>query len=304
MSNFEASLREKAKSPVATYHRFRTSVRDKSLLYLFVEGYEDVAFYAFACRLLGIRADFHVCFGKKNLDAVYTVFGASPIKDSSVGFIRDRDFDHFLGTVGDREMYFVTCGYAVENYVFTIESVSGFFLFNMGVNSREVDVSAYAVEFSERLSVLHTTLLSLYSCCFAAMREGTAFDLDKVDLSDHIRRVIDGSSDTYQLPAQISAISGLSIENVKDDDLKLAEKYCQVDAPTALRGKFLAEFARIFLNRKFDDLRVKHKATVIQSFNKACGSMLGKDALYSVLVGRAGVSERLKAFLNIAAPKL
>jgi hypothetical protein len=302
MSEFAAVLREKAKSPVATYHRFRTSVRDPSLLYLFVEGYDDVSFYGVVCKILGVSPNFVVCFGKKNLDTVFSIYRSTPISDSAIAFIRDRDFDHFLGTVGDSERYFVTCGYAVENYVFTTSSLAAFFHFNMGLDSNEVDVGSHISEFEGKLELFHSTLEGLYATCFASIRSKLSFDLDRVELSAHIKSVLSGNADPFQLTDQDFNISGLFSGVVEAEDEALAKQYCSLGAVIALRGKFLAEFSRVFLNGKFEHLRKQHKAATIQRFNKACGTLLGREALYAVLVSRASLSDRLREFLLAVAP--
>src|ERR1700722_2120097 len=120
-------LSGKRKSPSAIFHKFRVDSSIHSRRHIFVESYEDIGYYGRnAGKINGLSPKFHLCFGKKNLDNVASLYWKSDIKEAIVLFIRDSDFDVFLGSAPRGKDFFLTCGYAVENYVCSEEALEAY----------------------------------------------------------------------------------------------------------------------------------------------------------------------------------
>src|SRR4051812_32722033 len=109
--SFSELISKKRESANAIFHKFRTAVRDDNELHIFMEGYEDILYYERLLSelkgLFGRDWNSYNCLGKRNMDHVAKLFMESAFTDSNVIFLRDSDFDRFLGVIAPTKTVFL-----------------------------------------------------------------------------------------------------------------------------------------------------------------------------------------------------
>ncbi|MBY6042398.1 DUF4435 domain-containing protein [Phaeobacter italicus] len=298
MGNFIRLLQEKQKSPTAIYHKFRTSSLRSDCCYIFVEGYEDKEFYPQKFLDAGGKAHTTVCFGKKNLDKVFEEFKNSPVERVKVGFIRDSDFDFFLGKISEAEEFFITCGYAVENYVCSEESLSRYIIERMGVDENEVDHTHSLATYRELVDDLNNWLIPVYARVFQAISECREIDLDKLNIQNYAKMHLRGNGlpdiNTIDDLKKMGFDEGIPVEKYFES----ANEYSKKESFLALRGKYLLAVATEFLKFLSEELLAKHKAKEIINFNRAVCSQINCERVFADLAPRSAPAGRLSDWIQ------
>lgn len=125
MEDYARYLAEEAESSVVALHQFRILWNPNSeAFHFFFEGDEDILFYMpEARRRLGQRqANIYVCGGKKNVIEVRDAISAEGHELRFCLFFVDRDFDDYLDTQVDSDIYtYMTDHYSIENAVSSLD---------------------------------------------------------------------------------------------------------------------------------------------------------------------------------------
>lgn len=293
---FAEKLAQLAKTPEAIFLRFRTSTPKPNRVYIFVEGHEDREYFGLVSTILGVDAEFIVCWGKHNLDEILESYQDSNLSDRIVQFVRDRDFDEVLGVLPNAPELFITCGYSVENYVFSEGSVRAFLLNKVGVDAGEIDVDLAVKEFTEAVAKLFDWLKPIHERVLAAKRRGDAVDLGVIKIETYSKLIVQGKDLPEATLIGELATLGLNTEP-EDSDVQLAGAYHHQDPVMGLRGKFLATLFFCWITKRVEDLLARHKAKEISHLNRKVASELSRDHIFSVVCPFAAPNDRLRAFL-------
>lgn len=300
---FKDNLTGKRKSPTAIFHKFRVDSSIRSRWHVFVEGYEDVGFYSrHVPTTKGIEPKFHICLGKKVLDEVARLYWSSNISASLILFIRDSDFDGFLGIAPSGVDMFVTCGYAVENYVCSAEALKSYLSNVLCLDEDEVDIANVVDGYVTAATAFHEWLSPLYGAVFVALKAGRKVDLNKFKIEDHFALLLKGSS-----LGEITSISeleaiGLDQADFSDESLDHGRQFSQLPALNWIRGKFLLTILTLYLRKQEAELRRLHKIGSISRFNKKAAAQINEAGVFDRLSGLAIPPKRLLAQVVSAQP--
>lgn len=299
MTSFKDALAKKRKGPAAIFHKFRVDSSIKSRRHVFVEGYDDIGFYS---RHIVNESDegpiFHLCFGKKNLDEVAKLYWGSGIEDALALFIRDGDFDVFLGTVPVGKNLFVTCGYSVENYVCSTEALDFYLRSILCLDEDEVNIDEVVSRYVTLAEEFHTWLSPFYGAVMFAKDQGKDVDLNKLKVSEHFRKFLSG--DEIAHPKLISELNtiGLVHEDFNEHSEKLGKEFSKNPALSWLRGKYLLTLLTLYLISKDKDFRDLQKQGDLSRFNRKAAASINEPAVFEKFSAFAQPSARLAAALG------
>lgn len=302
---FAEQLLERSRSPAAIFHRYRVDPTIEDRPHIFVEGYDDLLFYGnLVGRLLGEISKFHICFGKRNLDRIFVLFQETELRPDRTLFIRDSDFDYFLGNVAPADHLFLTAGYAVENYVCSAASVRSLILTLFGLHEDEFDAMAEVEKFSGFLSRIFSWLTPIHGAILYASRQLRILDLDQLDFDRYFTLVVDG--DVLPNPAEIAELANMHLveEDFSEESLALGEAYGQQDYFLWLRGKYLIKALSIFLRKLESDVRERHKAGEIRQFNRRVHPDFSPNILFERIIAHVVVDADLRDVLLKLAPNI
>lgn len=299
MSSFLQNLKEYSKSPLSVYHKFRTLTRSDDTLYLFVEGYDDKSYYSALCEAKGLKARVFITFGKNNLDTIYFEHSASSKKSKNVKFIRDRDFDQFLGKVKSSEDFFVTCAYSVENYVFTEAAIAKLLEARYGLDPSEVDIFEDIGKFSEALEALNNWLVPLYAKAFECSLSNHKVDLNKVNIDTYAKAVLKKKNLPSEFPFSELGLEDYLNTPPPPELVASASTYIGESHHKTIRGKYLATLSAEFLKLTLEKYIQLHKSGAIAHLNRsACGS-ISVEAIFTAMIPYAKASDRLYEALSL-----
>jgi hypothetical protein len=300
--SFRDGLDKRRESSTAVFHRFRTGVKDRTTLHLFVEGYEDITFYSRAIAdmkgLFGVESVVHMCFGKKHMDEVLEMFEQSPFRKHNVLFIRDSDFDRFLGRLPESDHLFVTCGYSVENYVCTESALERFIRTTFGVDPAEVDIPSSCSRHVARVEALFEWLAPFLGACIAAVGAGRQLDLNRFDIRPYYKALMKGGALPECLPEAEWLRCGLTAEDFTEASAELGRSYTAQDAMSWLRGKYLLECTATFLKAYQEELYAKHRRREISRFNRKAHPDFSSGAVFERLTSCATINVPLRTVLQ------
>lgn len=296
---FKEEISGKSKSPTAIFHRYRVDTSAYNRVHLFVEGYEDVGFYSYHVPQSGdMNAKFHVCFGKKNLDFIIKLYRNSRIEAPNTLFIRDSDFDKYLGTVTACRDLFLTCGYSVENYVCGPDVLQRFLLTVFCIEEDPVRDDAVE-EFSNICLRFHDWVAPLYGAAMYAVRNERNVDLDKFSASVFY----DFYGKQAALPDIVQVLDleriGLTAGDFNEDSEKIAADYRTLDPIYWTRGKYILELISIFIRKLAPKLLAMQKTGQIRTFNRKAMATLDEVSVYQKLCSFAGATKDLRDFLCV-----
>jgi len=297
--SFKDTLAGKRKSPVAIFHKFRTDSSIYSKRHVFVEGYEDITFYSrHVPRATEGPTKFHICFGKKNLDKVADLYWGSDIETALVSFIRDSDFDAFLGNAPAGRDLFLTCGYAVENYIFSRDAIREYLRAVFCLDEMEVNFDPEVAEYVDFVERFHAWLSPIYGAAMFAAVDGRNIDLNQLDTERHVKTLLAGNP--LPEPQSLEEIQniGLVSTDFNADSAELGARFSALSALQWMRGKYLMTAASVFLRCKEDVYRERHKSGAISQFNRKAASNMSDTAVLDRLMGIAHPSSRLSEFLR------
>lgn len=302
--SFKDTLAGKRKSPSAIFHKFRTDASIRTRGHIFVEGFEDVSFYSkHISSINGQVPRFHICFGKKNLDKVADLYWLSKIERPLILFIRDSDFDEYLGKLPSGDGMFTTCGYSVENYVCTVETLRQFFLSGFCVDEEEVNVASETETFEELATKLHLWLAPVYGAAFHAISEKRTVDFNKLDVELLSKRIISGENLPEPSMAPGLPLMGLRSSDFNAASLAAGRRFAERSALSWLRGKYVLTALTEYLKSREGHYRDEYKNGTISQFNRKIGGNLSEDIVFERMVGFAHPTLRLVERLgNFTAP--
>lgn len=296
---FKEKINERRKSAAATFHKFRTDSSIHSRRHYFVEGYEDVKFYARHIPKTAKEAPrFHVCFGKKNLDEVAKLYWSSDITSSTILFIRDSDFDHFLGRAPSGRDLFLTCGYAVENYVCSAVALERYFSLILCVDEAEVSLDDFVTRYVSLADRFHQWLSPLYGATMVALSAGRKIDLNQLNVALHFSKLLCGIDPENPLEMAELAKIGLEKTDFNEDAMQLGVQFAKLPALQWLRGKYLLTIATSFIRSKEAECRLQFKAGNITRFNVKAVSGMTEEGIFDTLSSWAEPTTRLITYLN------
>lgn len=292
--SFKEVLAGKRKSPAAIFHKFRVDSTIHLRDHIFVEGYDDVTFYSRHTRRLdGLAPKFHICFGKKNLDDVAKMYWNSDIASALVLFIRDSDFDVFLGKAPSGRDFQLTAGYSVENYVCSPETIESYFREAFCLDEGENDFSTFLIEYLSLIDRFHEWLSPIYGAAIFAVRDGRHCDLNKLKADSYLSDMQNG--DSLPHPCDIAEIEsiGLRPADFNDESAELGRGYAAQPAVQWMRGKFILTATVAFLKRVEADRRAEHKAGTITYFNRKVAANMNEPAIFDRLSAMASAPDGL-----------
>jgi hypothetical protein len=292
--SFKERLNEKRQTPIAIFHKFRTDNLVGTLRHVFVEGYEDQRFYAHHLNYPGgDEVRYHVCFGKKNLDDVAVLYWASNIRDTLALFIRDSDFDVFLSRAPSGKSLFLTCGYAVENYVCSAQALEAYLRTDFCLDESEFDIAQAVKDYVGIAQQFHQWLAPLYGAVFVAIAAGRKVDMNQLKVGDHFAVLLKGQDlpDPSKLPELLSM--GLEESDFNLTSLQQGEEFGALPALLWMRGKFLLTVLTSYLRSKEADLLGQQKAGSLTRFNRRAVANLNERTLFDRLIGLARATPRL-----------
>lgn len=300
--SFQETMDRRRSGANAIFHRFRTAIKPGDDLHIFVEGYDDVCLYDKLLSdlkgLFGVHWHTHICLGKKNMDRIVQLLNESAFKDRNVRFIRDSDFDRFLGNITSNDSLFLTCGYSVENYVCTSDVLQRFFRSNFGVDPLEVDVAARVQTHLDRVARMFDWLSPTIGAAIFAVREGIQLDLNRLPVSDIYKILQAGEALPAGFEEEDLHRAGILQEYFNAESAAQGTAFAQQDAMAWLRGKYLLECTSEFLIEERQQLASDYRAGRISRFNRRSSQDNSPAAVFERLCATAPGSTELRRFLQ------
>ena len=266
--SFKDDLEARRRSANAAFHRFRTMPKAPENIYFFLEGYEDCAFYRAVASAVPTLRDHTIrdiiCFGKKNMDRVIQMFYASSFTSLTVLFIRDSDFDRFLGIAPVGEHVLLTDGYSVENYVCGAEACKRFILEKFAVDVDEFDVGNLVEVHLEILRRVFIHLAPFIGAALHAIKAGRQLSLDSLNIKELYKLVRDDA-----VPIINAGLGcGLYDNDFNEDSARLGAAFVEQEPLLWLRGKYALECTALFLSETFAMLTEMSRRGEILRFNR------------------------------------
>lgn len=305
--SFAERLAQRRDTPIAIFHRFRTGIKDDSVLHLFVEGYDDALLYE---RHLSLSQGEHsngwktyICYGKINMDEIMESFLSSSFTKRNVLFVRDSDFDDFLERLPKIANIVATHGYSVENYVCDPRIVKQYITSAFGVDPVESGIEDLMKKHQDAVETMFDCLSEFIGACLLAIKRGASLDLDKFDIIGFYRQCLSGVEILSSDLKTKSEVCGLSSDLFCEEAFALGSRYIEQDAFQWLRGKFVLECTSIFLKATHEDLRLRFKDRSISRFNRSSSNDFRASIVFEKLCGfvnlNDNVGESLKRAVNI-----
>jgi hypothetical protein len=298
--NLEEILEIRKRSAVAVFHRFRLEVRTRTPKNIFVEGFDDLMYYSRVRENGGYSdARIRLTYGKRNMDRIIQWFYAEDYVDTDTLFIRDSDFDRFLAMLPQGDKVFVTCCYAVENYVCNRQSLLKYFTENLCVDPLEVDVESMIDRFEAANGALFEWMAPLIGHIVVELRKGTVLSLDALDLSPEFKLLLSGK-DLPDIFERDFATIGIALERDNEEAAVEGARFVAQDALCWIRGKQLLRNAAVFLRQSSEDLRSKLRAGEISQLKKTATQDFSDHAVFERLAPLAKGSDALRQALKAA----
>ncbi|MEM9009124.1 MAG: DUF4435 domain-containing protein [Cyanobacteria bacterium P01_F01_bin.86] len=181
------TLRQRRKTPVAAWHKLRTSLdTGKYDFYVAFEGEEDEEFFSRYLFERFPRKNIHplICDGKGGVLALHSKVIESYGSPGNVFFFVDSDHDRFIGEDTYPDQVFSTCGYAVENYLYDAAVVLGGIWKHFQLNPADELRSAIERAFERDRSIFERRSTSLMAYAIALRADNQSPKLDLVDLHE------------------------------------------------------------------------------------------------------------------------
>ncbi len=281
MTPFEKTLSERSKSAIAVFHRFRIEVRVKPSANVFVEGFDDLSFYRYFLRLNG-DVRMRVTFGKRNMDRIIEWFYAEGFSDTNTLFIRDSDFDRYLGFLPTGDHVFVTCGYSVENYVCSAESLVQYIKDRLCLSEEEYDFSADIKRLNELLTKLFVWYAPLMGAVIKRKRADKDVDLDLIDFRKTFRALLEGGG-LPEFDAKDYCVGGIELEDF-NDSLDDGVSYTSQEPFYWIRGHQLVGVVSDYLEYIHGVYLDKFKSGELMQFNKKAAQGYNSHSTFERLI--------------------
>lgn len=290
---FEETLETRKRSAIAVFHRFRIEVRTKSEKFTFVEGFDDLAFYrTIAVGTSRENSNFRITFGKRNMDRIVEWFYSEGYSDTDTIFIRDSDYDKYLGRLPLGDHVFTTCGYSVENYVCAPNVLRRFFLERFCLDTSEVDIDYEVSFFVQSLEILFEWVSPLIGAILLRKQKDFDVDLDRIDFSREFKKILSGKK-LGEFEIDKYCIGGLTKEDFTEESAQEGKKFCDQDAMLWFRGHDLMSLTAIYLRISTDRFKKELKENRITQFKRNVSSDFSVPAIFERLLSLAVGTDRL-----------
>lgn len=288
--SFSETLANRRKSAVAVFHQFRIEARGRPIKNVFVEGFDDLAFYSFFMGSEGKR--FRMTFGKRNMDRIIQWFYAEGFNDTDTIFVRDSDFDKFIGDLPVGDHVFTTCGYSVENYICAPNALKRYLKERLCTTTQEFDADADVSHFDHLVTELFRWSAPLMGAIIKRKRSNLDVNLDVIDLVTPFTILLRGEplppfdkSDYCVGGIEISDFTG-SIED--------GIAFTAQTATMWLRGHQFAKIVSAYLESRHQFLAKEFKSGKISQFNKRASSNYDPNSTIEKLIPFADGTEELR----------
>lgn len=237
-------LRGRRKTPAAIWHKLRTSIStDKFDFFVAFEGEEDEEFYTkhLSARFPDKRFRPLICDGKGGVLGLHSEVLNAWGSAKNIFFFIDADHDRLIGIEEDLENTFVTCGYAIENYIYdqgvVLSAIDRHYQLNSADDLRgEISHCLHADRqiFEARASTVMSYLLAL-------RRSNQDPNLDRVNFN-----VFFSYQDGSLIKKNVSCsevVEWMNVDRVEAGRLLGIMREAQLmDKNILFRGKILAQF--------------------------------------------------------------
>lgn len=302
--SFADDLLERRKSPVALFHRFRTSTNKSNTINLFVEGYHDNLYYTSVYSRSDVSEFFqmktYITLGKKNLDKVYDLYVRSDIKYRVVGFVRDSDFDFFLGNIKPTQSLFLTCGFSVENYVCSNRALTGFYRSVFGVDPDEVDIESRCASHFLTVDRLFESMAAFFGATMRVSSQQRPVDMDKFDVVSAYNKIREAKQIIELKPNDFKDCL-LGDDDFDSEALSVGGKFVSQKSDQWLRGKYLLICTCEFLKTEYETLKIMYHNKEITQFNRASSVDFSKNSVFERMAGGAIPTQHLRDYLGYLA---
>lgn len=288
--SFRELLDKRKRTAVAIFHRFRLEVLGGLSQALFIEGFEDKAFYS---RYLP-QGDFEVdcvqiTFGKRNMDRIISLYYAGGLDARcDARFIRDSDFDEYLGTLPAGDRVIILDRYSVENFIFVPSSYRMLLSARFGISSDEYDVSACVDRYERGVRDIFQHLAPIFGATFAALEDGKSLDLNALG----IREI----ASTYFATGALRDLTDADFHRCKIDDQYRTEEtrlrgmqFVERDAFLWLRGHYLALVCSAYVQRTHNTICALKASGILHTLNPNLSSDFSASALSERMSGYCGI---------------
>lgn len=295
---FSEILDRRKNSATALFHRFRLEVASGLQFALFVEGFEDKAFYS---RFLPIgnfgRDSIRLAHGKRNMDELAAMYMAERLFDRcDAKFVRDADFDDYLGTLPRLDKILCIDRYSVENFIFLPDNYRRLIEDRFGVDTNEYNLDECVDRYRTGVTSIFVHLAPFLGAAIAAMRDNINLNLDGLD----IRRM----SSTFFRTGKLRPICDRDYSRccipdayVNDDTLAIGLEFVERDAFLWMRGHYIALVCSAYVQCSHDRICAMKAAGELQTLNPN----LSSDFSASALAERMGIFCDPPAFLETLA---
>lgn len=250
MSYLEA-LRERRKTPVAAWHKLRTSITTgKFDFYVAFEGEEDEEFYSKFLTDRFPTKTFRpvICDGKGGVLALHSEVVAAYGGPKNVFFFLDSDHDKFLKEAEYPTQTFSTCGYSVENYIYDntviLEGIKKHFQLNP--SDELVDDIRDALQTDQLTFEARTRFVMSYVVALRA--EDQSPNLENIGLHDIFFLSDDGLSRKKLICASLLEKAGVPAVPASAV-FQYGRQQQSLDPNEFFRGKIVAQFVLNFCKR-------------------------------------------------------
>lgn len=181
-------------------------------------------------------------------------------------FIRDSDFDEFLGNLPQGDAVRIIDRYSVENYVFTVDAVKRLILERFGVDPQEFDVDQCISRYENCVQEIFSHLSPIIGGAIAAVSSGITVDLNALDVRKFAKEyfvtgVLPPIEDGHYAKVKISA------EFRNADSTNIGLEFVTRDAILWMRGHYLSEICSVFIQRTHESLKDEKKSGGISTMN-------------------------------------
>lgn len=279
--SFADLLDTRKRTAVAVFHRFWMEVGQGLQRALFVEGYEDKVFYSTFLPVGELSSEMiRLSYGKKNLDKIVEQFYAQGLDERcDVYFIRDADFDEFLGNLPSGDRVRILDRYSVENFVFTADNFRRLLMERFGVEPDEYNVACTVARYERCVQEIFLHIAPLIGAALLAVQEGFSINFDALDVrklassyfrDGNLEKIEDATYERCKIPAQFRT----------DVAVELGSEFVRRDALLWLRGHYLADIGSVFAQFVHDELKALKAEKEIRGLNPRLSVDFSPQALF------------------------
>ncbi|WP_305095681.1 hypothetical protein [Croceibacterium aestuarii] len=266
--SFAELLDKRKRTAIAIFHRFRLEVAAGLDHVLFVEGFEDLAFYSRFLPLGSFRPEaVRMTFGKRNMDRIVGLYYAEGLDSRcEARFIRDADFDEFLGNLPAGERVVILDRYSVENFIFTPSNFEMLLAARFGISADEYDIPACITRYENGVRQIFQHLAPLFGASFAAIENGHSLDFNSLDVRN-IASVFFATGDLSELTDEDYTRCRIPLEFRTEESAQRGRSFVEREPFLWLRGHYLALICSAYVQRTHDTLCAKRTAGEIHTLN-------------------------------------